>query len=70
MDWFLAAVSVSFQARDELNAIVDFYAKVGATGFSGVIEESILERLKSLIQYPRMGRIVPEIGDDSIQELL
>ncbi len=66
----MAAITLSVQARDELDAIVDYYTRVGAAGFSEIVEESIVQRLRSLIQYPRMGRVVPEIMDESIRELL
>ena len=66
----MAAITLSVQARDELDAIIDYYAKVGASGFSEIIEESIVQRLRSLIRYPRIGRVVPEIMDESIRELL
>ena len=64
----MARVRLTAQAQDELDAIIEYYERVGATDFAVVFEERVIEKLRSLEHFPRMGRIVPEIGDAAIRE--
>jgi plasmid stabilization system protein ParE len=58
------------QARAELDAIIEYYERVGAAEFAEVLEENVLERIRQLEHFPRLGREVPEIEDRAIRELL
>lgn len=66
----MAHVRLTEQARNELEAILDYYERVGAADFAEVFEEKIIEKMRSLEQFPRMGRAVPEIEDEAIREVL
>lgn len=66
----MAHVRLTEQARNELEAILDYYERVGAADFAEVFEEKIIEKMRSLGQFPRMGRAVPEIEDEAIREVL
>jgi len=66
----VARVRLTEQAQNELDAIIEYYERVGASDFAEVFEERIIEKIRPLEQFPQMGRIVPEIGDEAIREVL
>ena len=66
----MARVRLTEQAQSELDAIIDYYERVGAADFAEVLEEKIIEMIRRLGRFPRMGRMVPEIGDAAIREVL
>lgn len=66
----MARVRLTEQAQSELDAIIEYYERVGAVEFAEVFEEKVIEKIRRLEQFPRMGRIVPEIGDEAIREVL
>ena len=66
----MATVRLSSQAERELSAVLDYYDLIGASGFAEVFEAKLIEKLRRLEQFPRLGRIVPEIRDESIREVL
>ena len=66
----MARVRVTEQARNELHAILAYYERVGAVEYAEVFEERLLTYLKRLEQFPRSGRTVPEIEDESIREII
>jgi plasmid stabilization system protein ParE len=66
----VAQVRVTEQAQSELDAIIEYYERVGAADFAEVFEEKVIAKLRPLERFPRMGRIVPEIGDEAIREVL
>ena len=57
------------QARADLESIVAYYEEV-SPAFALVFEEKVLEKMQRLAQFPRMGRRVPELGDESMREVL
>ena len=66
----MAHVRLTEQAQSELDAIVEYYERVGATRFAAVFEEKIIEKIRPLERFPRMGRTVPEIEDEAIREVI
>ena len=66
----MARVRLTEQAQNELDAIIEYYERVGASDFAEVFEEKIIEKIRPLEQFPQMGRIVPEISDEAIREVL
>lgn len=66
----MAHVRFTEQARDELDAIVEYYERVGAADFATVFEEKVIEKVRRLERFPRMGRMVPEIEDEAIREVI
>lgn len=66
----MAQVRLTEQAQDELEAIIEYYERVGAPDFAEVFEKQIFEKIRPLEQFPRMGRIVPEIDDEAIREII
>ncbi len=57
------------QARKDLEAIEVYFEEI-APDYATFFMEQILEKAQQLERFPRLGRIVPEIGDDSIRELI
>ena len=66
----MAHVRLTEQAQSELDAIIEYYERVGAADFAEVFEEKVIEKIRPLERFPRMGRVVPEIGDEAIREVL
>lgn len=66
----MARVLLTAQAPNELDAIIEYCERVGASDFAEVFEEKVIEKIRSLEQFPRMGQTVPEIGDEAICEVL
>ncbi len=57
------------QARKDLEAIEAYFEEI-APDYAAFFMERILEKAHQLERFPRLGRIVPEIGDASIRELI
>jgi plasmid stabilization system protein ParE len=66
----VARVHFTEQAQSELDAIIEYYERIGADNFAEVFEEKVIEKIRPLEQFPQMGRIVPEISDEAIREVL
>ena len=65
----MANITWTPQALKDLQAIEQYYQQA-APDFAGIIVNSLLEATKRLEPFPESGRIVPEIGDESIREIL
>ena len=65
----MARVLIAKQARADLDAIVAYYEQVNLE-YALVFEEKVLTRMRQLERYPRLGRMVPEIKDESMRELI
>jgi toxin ParE1/3/4 len=57
------------QALADLEAIGDFIARE-APRFAQMLTDGAFDVVERLELFPRSGRIVPEIGDDSMREIL
>ncbi len=57
------------QARKDLEAIEAYFEEI-APDYAAFFMEQVLEKAHQLERFPRLGRIVPEIGDASIRELI
>ena len=66
----MAHVRLTEQAQSELDAIIEYYERVGTTDFAEVFEANVIAKIRPLERFPRMGRIVPEIGDEAIREVI
>ena len=66
----MARVHFTEQAQNELDAVIEYYERIGVDDFAEVFEEKVIGKIRPLEQFPRMGRIVPEIGDEAIREVL
>ncbi len=61
-------VAWSPRAVEDLEAIAH-YISADSAGYAAAVVKTILNAARNLSQFPRSGRIVPEIGDESIREL-
>ena len=66
----MASVRLTAQAQNELDAIVEYYERVGAEEFAAVFEAKVIEKVRMLERFPRMGRMVPEIKDAAMREVI
>ncbi|MGI9174036.1 MAG: type II toxin-antitoxin system RelE/ParE family toxin [Rhodothermales bacterium] len=66
----MASVRFTEQAQNELDAIVAYYERVDAADFAEVFEAKVIEKVRMLERFPRMGRMVPEIGDEAMREVI
>jgi toxin ParE1/3/4 len=62
-------VKWSVPARNDLKQIHDYIAKDSEYYAQNVIQE-IVAKTETLTEHPEIGRIVPEIGDQKIRELI
>ena len=65
----MAQVRWTPQAADDLDAIAEFIAR-DSPHFAGLFVADILQTVDRLADFPESGRIVPEIGDRSIREVI
>lgn len=60
----------SKSALADLKNIQEYYLEQGVPNIGQKLVTTIIERIEVLKQHPDSGRIVPEIGDVSIRELI
>jgi toxin ParE1/3/4 len=65
----MAPVRWTPQAADDLDAIAEFIAR-DSPHFAGLFVADVLQSVDRLVDFPESGRMVPEIGDKSIRELI
>ncbi len=56
-------------AREDLRAIFD-YISIDSPQSAQKVVETIIQKVDVLLQFPEMGRTVPEFGDSTIRELI
>lgn len=57
------------QALNDLESIEDYYEDT-APDYGSLLVQEILEQAEQLKTFPRMGRMVPEIDDEAIREII
>ena len=62
-------VKWSAPARNDLKQIHDYITKDSKYYARRVIQE-IIEKTEKLIEHPEIGRIVPEVSDQNVRELI
>jgi toxin ParE1/3/4 len=65
----MAEVRWTPQAADDLSAIAEFIAR-GSPHYATIFVMDVLQTVERLVHFPQMGRVVPEIGDPAIRELI
>ncbi len=65
----MARINWTNQALSDLQAIGDFIAR-DAPAFSQIFVDKVFEAVKRLENFPCSGRIVPEINQDRIREII
>jgi toxin ParE1/3/4 len=65
----MAQVRWTPQAADDLEAICLFIARDSAQ-LAAMFADRVLRATDRLARYPRLGRVVPELGIDNIREII
>jgi len=65
----MAQVRWTPQAADDLDAVAEFITE-NSPHFAGLFVMDVLQAVDRLAEFPELGRIVPEIGDKTIRELI
>lgn len=61
-------VKWSHPAKQDIKQIHDYIARDSKYYAKKVIQE-IVDKSKQLNDFPKMGRVVPEVGDENVREL-
>jgi addiction module RelE/StbE family toxin len=56
-------------ARNDLKQIYDYIAKDSRYYATNVVE-NVVSKAENLDEFPEIGRVVPEIGDKNVRELI
>ena len=59
----------SIPAKNDLKQIYDYIAK-DSKYYANNVTQNIVEKTEQLSEFQEMGRVVPEIGDPNIRELI
>lgn len=65
----MAEVRWTPQARTDLRTIREFLARESPR-YAALLEDQILAGTNRLELFPRSGRVVPEVGDEAMREVL
>jgi addiction module RelE/StbE family toxin len=65
----MAQVKWTPQAADDLETIAEFISR-DSPHYAGLLVANVLQTVDPLIDFPQSGRIVPEIGDASLREVI
>ena len=65
----MAEIEWSLKAENDLNIIIDYIAQ-DSLEYALSFYEQVREKVENLIQFPKMGRIVPELDELNIRELI
>ncbi|MBY9007832.1 MAG: type II toxin-antitoxin system RelE/ParE family toxin [Candidatus Lokiarchaeota archaeon] len=56
-------------AQNDLNEVIDYIAK-DSLEYALTFYEQVREKVQNLIQFPKIGRKIPELDDPAIRELI
>jgi plasmid stabilization system protein ParE len=65
----MSAIAWSEPALDDVKALRGWIGR-DSEALSNQVVERIFDAVESAIPFPRMGRVVAEVGDDAVRELL
>ena len=65
----MAQVRWTPQASDDLDGIAEFIA-ADSPHFAALFVIDVLESVERLVDFPKSGRVVPEIGDPAVREII
>ncbi len=63
-------ILVTDSAKRDLKSIQDYYYEQGIPEIANNQISEVLERIERLIDHPESGRVVPELNDTQIRELI
>ncbi len=65
----MARVTWTLQGLDDLESVCLFIAR-DSPRYAELFAQRVFQTVDQLGEFPRMGRMVPEIGEDSIREVI
>ncbi len=65
----MAEVKWTTQSLEDINSIAEYISK-DSVRYAELFVEKVFERAEILNSHPRAGRMVPELEDESIRELI
>ena len=65
----MAQVRWTPQAADDFEAITEFIAR-DSSYFASLFAADVLDAVERVAEFPESGRIVPEIGDRAVREVV
>jgi len=65
----MAEIEWSLKAENDLNEIIDYIAQ-DSLEYALSFYEQVREKVENLILFPKMGRVVPELDEPNIRELI
>jgi toxin ParE1/3/4 len=65
----MAEVRWTLQASDDLNAIAQFISK-DSPQYARLFVSDVFQAVERLIEFPKSGRIVPELNDPVVREVI
>lgn len=65
----MVEIEWSSVAEKDLNEIIDYIAQ-DSLEYALVFYDQVKEKVENLINFPKIGRIVPELDETNIRELL
>jgi plasmid stabilization system protein ParE len=65
----MARISWTSEALTDLEAIGDFIAR-DAPSFAQIFVDRVFQSVERLEQFPRSGRVVPEIAQENLREVV
>ena len=65
----MAEIEWSLKAENDLNEIIDYIAQ-DSLEYALSFYEQVREKVENLIQFPKMGRVVYELDEPNIRELI
>ncbi|MBA7523377.1 hypothetical protein ES705_15504 [subsurface metagenome] len=65
----MVEIEWSPSAENDLNEIIDYIAQ-DSLEYALSFYEQVREKVENLTKFPKMGRIVPELDDPNIRELI
>jgi toxin ParE1/3/4 len=58
----------SIPARDDLKGIYEYIAR-DSKRYATRVVQNIHEKTKTLVEFPQLGKAVPEIGEENVREI-
>jgi len=65
----MVEIEWSQTSENDLNEIIDYIAQ-DSLEYALSFYEEVREKIENLVQFPKMGRKVPELDDPNIRELI
>lgn len=63
-------ISISGSAFGDIKSIKEYYAEQGVAEIGNTFIISIFEQIQTLSDHPKIGRVVPEFGNNAIREII